>query len=383
MTSRRRIRVVHVIARLNVGGPAVQVAELADGLDTDRYETLVLSGSVEAGEADYLKLYGRSLTLVDVPGLSRSVTGTGDLQALRGLTRALRRLRPDIVHTHTAKAGTLGRAAAALVRVPHRVHTFHGHVLHGYFSPRGVAAVRTVERVLARRTDRLIAVGQQVRDDLLAAGIGRPEQYCVMPPGVRPPPAPDRHAARQALEVPDDTAVVAFVGRLTHVKRPDRFLELAAQLLHAGRDVVFLIAGDGPLLPKLQAQAAGHGDRVRFLGWRADVGTIYAAADVLVLTSDNEGMPVALIEAALCGRAAVTTGVGSAAEVVRDEVTGLVTVPSVPALAAAVGRLLDDDGLRQRMGPAAAEDARTRFGVATLVTATSRLYEDVLRARGS
>jgi glycosyltransferase involved in cell wall biosynthesis len=280
---------------------------------------------------------------------------------MRFLVAELRRIRPEIVHTHTAKAGVLGRAAARAARVPALVHTFHGHLLHGYFSPHVTRSVVLAERALARRTDRLVAVGERVRDDLLAAGVGRESQYVVIPPGVQVRTPPSRAQARAALGLPPGP-VAAMTGRLTAVKRPDRMLAVAALL----PDVTFLVAGDGPLLAATRSRAPRN---VRFLGWRSDVETVHAAADVALLTSDNEGMPVSLIEAALCGTPAVSTDVGSAREVVIGEVTA----PDVHLLAAAIRRVLE----QPELGEKARRHARQHFSVQAMVAAHARLYADL------
>ncbi|HYD08717.1 MAG TPA: glycosyltransferase, partial [Acidimicrobiales bacterium] len=292
-----RTRVLRLIARMNVGGPALQVTGLAEGLDRDRFDQRIVVGSVSADEADFLALRAPHVDVVRLPGLGRDPRAGDDVRALRALVAEMRRFRPDILHTHTAKAGTLGRLAAEVARVPTRVHTFHGHLLHSYFSPTITRAVTLTERALAARTDRLVAVGARVRDELLAAGIGRPAQYRVVPPGLDLPSPPSPAEARSALGVPADALVVAFVARLTAVKRPDRFADVVQRVLVARPDVRFVVAGEGDLLDDLRARLAPAGDAVRFLGWRADVETVYAASDLAVLTSDNEGMPVSLIEA--------------------------------------------------------------------------------------
>ena len=379
----RRLRVLHVIARMNVGGPAQHVATLLDGL-RDQHEVRLLSGFVQAGEEDYLALHRSDLPVTMIPGLGRSVRFGGDVRALRRLTAEIRDFRPDIVHTHTAKAGALGRVAARRNRVPVTVHSYHGHLLHGYFPPPVTAAVVAVERVLARSTTRLVAVGGQVRDDLLAARIGRPGQYVVQHPGV---PAPagldDPKAARRALGLPEDALVVAFVGRLTQIKRPDRFVEVAEELARRRPEAAFVVVGEGGLLEAVRRQAAGLGERFRTVGFRPDVATAYRACDVLLLTSDNEGMPLTLVEAALCERPAVTTAVGSAPEVVSDGLTGFVVPADVPALVDAVDRLLGDADLRRRFGQAAAERARERFGTERLLRETTDLYESLSPLRGA
>ncbi len=373
------IRVLRVIARMNVGGPALQVSALARHLDPARFEQRLLVGSVGPGEADYLDLRAPDVEVVRVPGLGRAPRVSDDARALAAILGEIRHFRPDVVHTHTAKAGVLGRSAAVAARAPWRVHTFHGHLLQGYFSPRVTRAVVLAERTLARATSRLVAVGEQVRDDLLAAGIGRPAQYVVVPPGVELPPAPAKEVARATLGLPSGVPVVAFVARLTQVKRPDRFVATATALAARFPEARFIVAGEGQLLADMRAQAAGLGERVRFLGWRSDVETVYAAADVTILTSDNEGMPVSLIEAATVGCPAVTTRVGSAAEVVLDGVTGFVTDSDPAAIAEATARLLADAGLQARFGAAAADHARHRFSHHRLVGDIAALYEDLVK----
>ena len=374
-----RIRVLRVIARMNVGGPALQVTGLVDGMDVERFEHRLLTGHVAEGEADYLELRAPHVPAVRVPGLGRDPRVSGDLRALKTLYEEMRRFRPHIVHTHTAKAGVLGRVAARAARVPATVHTFHGHLLHGYFSPRVTRAVVQTERTLARSTSRLVAVGEQVRDDLLAAGIGRPAQYVVVPPGIHLPPMPSRAEARAVLELPPESPVIVLVARLTQIKRPERFLAVAAALHARHPDAVFVVVGEGDLLPGLVASA---GPNVRFLGWRGDVERVYAAADLVVLTSDNEGMPVSLIEAALCGVPAVSTRVGSAGEVVLDGRSGLLCAPDVSELTGAVDRLLADAPLRLDMGRAAAAHAAAAFGRERLVADTEDLYRQIVRGKG-
>jgi len=369
------IRVLRVIARMNVGGPALQVVGLSDGLDPARFEQRLLIGDVGEGEADYLALRAQHVQAVLIRGLGRSPDPTGDIRALAAIRKEMREFRPHIVHTHTAKAGVLGRSAAMLAGVRTRVHTFHGHLLHGYFSPVVTRTLVATERAYARRTTRLVAVGTRVRDELLAARIGRPEQYAVVPPGIELPPAPSREEARGRLDLPPDASVIAYVARLTAVKRPDRFAAAARSVLERRPSAVVVVAGEGTLLPDLRDRLGGFGDRVRFLGWRPDVETVYAAADVVALTSDNEGMPVSLIEAASVGCPAVTTRVGSADEVVLDGETGFVVDIDTDAVASALTRVLEDDELRKRLGRAAETHARTRFSRARLVADTASLYE--------
>lgn len=372
---------LRLIARMNVGGPAQQIVGLQRGLDPRRFDSRLVTGWVGEGEEDHLRLRAPDIDVLRIAGLGRSVRVGDDARALAGVVGEMRRFSPDIVHTHTAKAGVLGRLAALRAGVPATVHTYHGHLLHGYFSPPLTAGVTFVERTLARRTDRLLAVGERVRDDLLEAGIGRLDQYRVVPPGVDIPPAPGRSEARASLGIPLDVPVVAFVARLTQVKRPLRFVEVVRLVSAERPDVRFVVAGEGPLADELLAAASGL--PIDLLGWRPDVERVYAASDVVILTSDNEGMPVSLIEAGLCGRAAVTTDVGSAREVVADGVTGRV-VPQRHAgvLAQALLDLLRSPTLLADMGSRAADRCRARFGMDRLVQDMAMLYEELVDQKG-
>ena len=372
-----QIRVLRIIDRLNVGGPALQACVLADRLDRSRFEQLLLAGTIDPDEGDYVALRAPDLPVKRVRGLGRSLRPLDDAHAFAQISAEIRRFRPHVVHTHKAKAGALGRPAAWVQSVPATVHTFHGHLLHGYFSPAKTRAVVMVERGLARLTTSLVAVGDRVRDELVAAGIGQRHQYSVVPPGVELGLLPEPDAARRALGLPAAGPIVTFVGRLTGVKCPERFVDVAIAVARSHADACFVIAGDGELTDAIRARARPLGRRMVFLGWRGDVETVYSASDVVVLTSDNEGMPVSLIEAAASGTPAVTTRVGSAPEVVADGVTGFVTDKDPRALAVAVTRLLDDAQLRSSMGEAASKRAKERYGAERLASDVAVLYEQL------
>ncbi|GAA0432414.1 hypothetical protein Acor_76170 [Acrocarpospora corrugata] len=363
-----------MIARMNVGGPALQAVTLLDHLDAARFEQRIYTGALAPGEGDYVDLRGQGAATIRVPGLGRSIGPRDDARALARLVREMRAFRPHIVHTHTAKAGALGRVAATIARVPARVHTFHGHLLHGYFTGPKRAAMIATERGLARLSHRLVAVGEQVRDDLLAAGIGSPEKFVVLPPGTRVPPLPPRAEARARLGLPQNVPVVAYIGRITQVKRPDRFLEVARLIRGTVPDAQFAVCGDGDLAHTLREEPG-----LRLLGWRPDLETVHAASDLVLLTSDNEGTPLSLIEAALSGVPCVATRVGSVPEVVADGSTGLLTGCDSKELAAAAILLLTDRGLADRLGRAAAARAECLFGIPRFVDDARALYEDLYR----
>jgi glycosyltransferase involved in cell wall biosynthesis len=373
---------MRVIARMNVGGPALQAAALMRGLDAERFDQRLYCGFVGSGEADYVDLRAPDVAVHRVPTLGRAIRPADDARTLMRLTTAMRRFRPHIVHTHTAKAGALGRLAAVLARVPVRVHTFHGHMLYGYFSKPQTRLIVQAESTLAKISDHLITVGNRVRDDLVTAGIGRLEQYLVVPPGTSLGPLPDRAAARLELGIPGDGPVVAYVGRLTRIKRPDRLMDVARQVQRLVPGARFMVCGGGDAVGEVEAAAESLDGSLRLLGWRADVETVYAAADLVILTSDNEGTPLSLIEAGLAGLPSVATRVGSVAEVVQDGVTGLLAYRSTYELTRHITRLLLDEPLRREMGHRARAWTTQRFGPDRLVSDVGDIYTSIAEERG-
>lgn len=377
-------KVMRIITRLNIGGPARHVDILSRGLDAFAFDTELVAGSEAASE-------GRldpGTRLTRVPALVRPVSPRDDLRAARALSHLVRLRRPTLVHTHMAKAGALGRMAAFRAHVPIVVHTYHGHVLDGYFSRPVAAAFLAAERALARRTDALVAVSETVRDELLGLGIGRPEQWRVVPLGLELEPLIDtiagRAEAREMLGLPVSGAVVGFVGRLVPIKDVPTFLRAARRVAVDRPDLTVVVAGDGELRAELETVARTLlGDRVRFLGWVQDLPTLYRALDVVVLTSRNEGTPVALIEAAAAGRPAVATRVGGVGDVVRDGDTGLLAGPGDDAaIARLIGSLLDDPVRAEALGSAARDWVRERYSADRLVGDMADLYDDLLRTEG-
>jgi glycosyltransferase involved in cell wall biosynthesis len=382
------VKVVRIIARLNIGGPALHTTHLSAGL-ADSWPTLLVAGEVDAGEADlYDEAVQRGVNVARVPELGRRLRPWQDLVALFKLVRLLRRTRPQIVHTHTAKAGTLGRVAAVLAGVPVRVHTFHGHVFHGYFGPGATRVFLAVERLLARFTTCVVTVSQSQADELVHTWrICPPEKMRAIPLGLELDRfAPERTAGlrgdlRAELGVGDDEPVVTIVGRLAPIKNHGLLLDAAARLAGQGRAFHLAVVGGGPEEPALRARAAelGIADRVTFLGWRRDLDRVYAGSDVVALTSRNEGTPVALIEALSAGRAVVSTDVGGVRDVLRGGELGLLVPPGDPeALAGALARLLDDPALRESLGRRGAAVAPARYGVGRLLADVRGLYDELL-----
>ena len=388
------IRILFVIARLNVGGPATQAITLSRVLDERGYETRLIRGreGPREGAMDaFAEEYG--VKPISLPTLRRAI-GFGDLAALVFLVRQIRAWQPHILHTHTAKAGALGRAAALLAarrRPPVVVHTFHGHVLTGYFSRPVSAAFTWIERLLARFTTCLIAVSEEVRADLIRLRVGSPGRIVVLPLGVdfsRFDVPGDtrrrrREAFRRSLGIPPDAPLVTLVGRLERIKRVDRFLRVA-NLIETEAETYFLVVGDGALREELQQsrEAASLGKRLVWAGLRDDMPDVYFASDVITVTSDNEGTAVTAIEAQAAGLPVVTTRVGGMPSVVLDGATGyVVSAEDEAAFADAIARLLQDNGKSRRLGSAGEERVRRLFALERLVSDVDTLYRRLL-ARG-
>jgi glycosyltransferase involved in cell wall biosynthesis len=390
----KRIRALRIITRLNVGGPAIQAMTLSERLESRGFETLLIHGQLDAGEGDMRYLLPASVAVRHLPTLRRPLALAHDGIALAQLLDVMRDFRPQIVHTHMAKAGTLGRLAAAIYnqtagrsRRAAVVHTYHGHVLEGYFNAAKTRTFLAIERALARATDRIVAISPTIRAQLLDDyGIGQPRQYAVVPLGFElgALAAIDdsaRAAARAALDLAPSAHVVTTVGRLTAIKQHMLFLEAAALVAAHDPHAVFVVAGDGELRGAIEdrALALGLDGRVRFLGWRRDLPTIYGASDLFLLTSRNEGTPVALIESLAAGVPGVCTDVGGVRDVIDSDAVGLLAPDGdAPALAAHVGGLLADPHRRRRMGAAGRALVLARYSLDRLVDDVEAVYRGLL-----
>ena len=371
------LKVMQIIARMNVGGPAVIVADLMRGLDKAQFNQILITGYCDANEADYLETVATDIKATRIAGLGRSVSPIADLRAFISLVAMIKSEKPDVIHTHTAKAGVLGRLAAIIAGSRAiRVHTFHGHLLHGYFSGWKVKLVIAIEKFLARRTDHLIAVGTQVREDLLEVGIGKKDQYSVFFPGLPTPVAPQKSEARKNLGLDPTTLYCTFVGRLTHIKRPDRLLDVVAACVGRELPIHFLVAGEGELFESSRARARSENLPITFLGWRSDIAELFAASDIAILTSDNEGIPLTLIQAAQAGLPIVAPRVGSIADIVLDGESGYLTSTQPGAMASALSALAGDSQLRAQLGAAGIAHTTAHFSLDKSLRDHASLYEN-------
>jgi len=370
---------MQIIARMNVGGPAVLVADLMRNFDPKLVNAVLVTGYCDENESDYLDEVAKDVKAVRVPGLGRSVSPLRDVSAFFLLLKEIRKFKPDVIHTHTAKAGVLGRVAG-LIAAPSakRVHTFHGHLLHGYFSKSKTQFVVFVEKFLAVITFRLIAIGNSVKKDLVDAKIGTDSKYEVIFPGLQPLKTFAKDKAKKSLGLESDKTYLVFVGRLTQIKRPDRLVELARYLKTNQPNSQIVIAGAGELLETIEGVSVSECLPMTFLGWRNDIDLILGAADIAILCSDNEGIPLTLIQASQAGLPIVSTDVGSVSDIVIDDVTGYLTEVSSDGLIQGISTLLENPKLRHAFGRAGEQRARDFFSSRSMVEHHQRLYSQSL-----
>jgi glycosyltransferase involved in cell wall biosynthesis len=382
-----RVKVLRIIGRLNVGGPAIHVVNLTAGLNPRRYRPLLIAGSENEAEGSMLAFalsHGVQPTVIPEIVTSFNLTPR-DGKALWRLYSLMRKERPHIVHTHTAKAGFLGRLAARLAGVPVVVHTFHGHVLHGYYGAVKNELLRRVEQSLAWVTDRLVTVSEQVKNDLVGYGIAKADKISVVPLGFNLEPILNSHTQqgefRREMGLSDKIKLVGIVGRIFPIKNHALFLESAARIAAREPAARFVVVGDGVLRPTLEKQARelGINDRVLFTGWRRDLPRICADLDVLVVSSDNEGTPVSAIEAMASGCPVVATRVGGLPDLIEEHKTGrLVSPRDAAALASAGLDLLHSPQIARELGKNAQAFVRQRFTVQRLLSDIDDLYTQLL-----
>jgi glycosyltransferase involved in cell wall biosynthesis len=414
------MKVVRVIARLNVGGPAKQVVWLTKGLQSVGWNVVLVAGTVPPGEDDMGYFATEAgISPIFVPEMSREVSAK-DALAIWKLYQIFKREQPDIVHTHTAKAGTVGRLAGLLYRwltpkallgrprVCYFVHTYHGHIFHGYYGPLKTRLFLAIEKVLANLvTDRIIVLSEQQRREINEEfGVGRAGQFSIIPLGIEAgvfASALERgQSFRNELGVDDDALLIGIVGRLTEIKNHRLFLQAAALFknefaVHSPNAALrFVIVGDGALRKTLEQQAAALDltQEVVFTGSRRDIECVYPAMDIVALTSNNEGTPLTLIEAMANARPVISTAVGGVVDLLGDPLTqeagelfticprGLSVAPNdAPALAAGLARLARDAKLRRETGERGLQFVTEKYSTQRLVSDIKRLYEDLLKAK--
>jgi glycosyltransferase involved in cell wall biosynthesis len=379
METGRALRVMHIIARMNVGGPAVLVADLIRSTDTSKFEQILVTGYCDDNESDYLDVVATDVKAVRIVGLGRSVSVIKDVSAFVSLIREIKKFNPDVIHTHTAKAGVLGRISGLIAKPSaKRIHTYHGHLLLGYFGSGKTRVVIVIEKILGWLSHGLISIGTNVMTDLLKVGVGTKRKFHVIFPGLQDLDLLSKAQARTELGLDPEKLYVVFVGRLTKIKRPDRLVDVATELKKDYPNVHLLVVGAGELFNSTKIAAASQELPMTFYGWRSDVARMLSASDIAVLCSDNEGVPLTLIQAAQAGLPIVSTNVGSVSDIVKHGTSGTLVSCSSAELAKELKVLIQDTGLRNLYGAAGKKRANECFTSRIMVQAHERLYRGLL-----
>jgi glycosyltransferase involved in cell wall biosynthesis len=391
----KRTKVLRIIARLNIGGPAMHTIFLTEGIDKNRFQTLLVAGMVEKAEGDMSYLVEeKGIRPVIIPELGRTLNMRNDVIAFWKLFCLIKKESPDIIHTHTAKAGTLGRLGGMLYGLISGrkrcilIHTFHGHVLHNYFGRIKSTIFTWIERFLAIFTDKIVAVSENLREELIELKIGGPKKIVTIHLGLDLEKYLKIQNNKPSLK---DYKTVGIIGRLVPIKNHKMFLDVARRLkdmLGTMQKVKFLIVGDGLLRQDLEnyAKRLGIEQDVSFLGWVKDLAKVYSELDIVALTSLNEGTPVALIEAEASARACVATDVGGVRNLL-ETVCQEVNLPSdrilirskdIEGFSKALSLLLNDSNLRERFGRAGRKFVKTKFTKERLIKDIEKLYNKCL-----
>lgn len=366
------MRIVHVIARFNQGGTATWLSNLVLGQRNEGNEVWLLAGYVELSEIEDSRF--KSLHGIRIGKMSRSISLSRDFITFIELRKFLKTTKPDVVNTHTAKAGLVGRLAALSLgkNRPAIVHTYHGHVLYGYFGSTVTAVFKKIEKSMAKSTDVILTSGVKVRDELLESGIGYFDQYRVVKPGVRPIDKLNKVKIRQKFSISEDKTVVGWLGRFAPVKRPDRVIELAYRF----PDLIFLLGGDGELFQQIEESAPPN---VILAGWSAP-NEIWSASDIALLTSNNEAQPISLIEAGTSGLPLIGEDVGSVSEVISENNSGFLTY-NFATRVQAISILSSDSDLRKAMGKEASNFCIRTFSNKQFLESHTSAYREAIKQK--
>ncbi len=360
---------------------------LNKGLDKKMFQSLLLCGDISDGEKSMLNEAKKSgIKLMSIPELTNEHSlKLKDLKALLKIYLIIKKYKPEIVHTHTAKAGLIGRIAAHLALTPKIIHTYHGHVLHGYFSKPKTYLLRLMEKFLALITDSLIVVSDKIKTELINYKISKPAKFNIIKLGFNLNPFLNNHhlknKLKENLELPYDSNLIGIVGRMVPIKNHKLFIEAASQIIAKKENTYFLIVGDGPLRKSIEnlTYKLNINKNTFFTGWRNDLPLIYASLDILVCSSDNEGTSVSVIEAMASGCPVVTTSVGGHPDIIDEGNNGYLIEPqNTDTLANKILEILNNPNKSLRLGENARTDAKNNFSYDRLINDVQKHYKKLL-----
>ncbi len=387
--TQKKLKIIRIIARLNVGGPAIHTILLTQALNNEYYRSILVTGRAGSDEKEmgYLARE-KGVEQVVIPELGRKIDPVKDIAALWKIYSIIRREKPDIVHTHTAKAGTLGRAAAILAGVPVRIHTFHGHIFESYFNSFSAGAFLFIERFLALFSKYIVVISRAQKEEIVGKyKIAKDKKVRVIPLGLELDKlsliASRSGRFRGELHIGNDCILIGIIGRLVPVKNHRMFLDACKKLsdISGGRDIKCVVVGDGEERAGLEgyAEKIGIREKVAFTGWKEEMADVYADLDIVALTSLNEGTPVALIEALAAGRPVVSTDVGGVKDVVEDGINGYLTASGdAPGFAKRLLKLAEDRNKRDEFGRNGRRKVLQKYSKERLVNDIKALYEEAL-----
>lgn len=395
-------KVLRILNRLIVGGPLLNASYLTKYMEPE-FETMLVVGEKESHEKDASYFTDQlGIKPVYVPEMGRSISPLKDYGAYKKIKQLIREFKPDIVHTHAAKPGAIGRMAAAVMKVPVIVHTYHGHVFHSYFSSAKTKAFIGIERYLGKKSSAIIAISEQQHKELVTDfRIAPADKFRIVPLGLDLDKFArgndeKRKSFRSSYGIADDTIVITITGRMVPVKNHELFLQGISYLLqHSPKKIKAFIVGDGETRTAMESRAKDlgigfstekddlHNQPLVFTSWRSDIDVINAGSDIITLTSFNEGTPVSLIEAHAAGKPVVSTRVGGIEAVVEEKVTGLLSdINDVQGYSDNLLQLVNNDIQRVQFGEVAAAKVKEKYSYQRLVGDMKRLYGDLLKAKG-
>lgn len=376
------VKIVTVVSRMNVGGVASLLIGYMENLDKNKFEHVLITGNCEDNETDLLKQTNFEGKVIYLQNLKRSVGVFKDLITFIEMRKILKSLSPDIVHTHTAKAGLIGRLSALSLRnKPLIIHTYHGHLLYGYFSALISFLIVTIERVLAWGTNLLIADSMQVKIDLLNYGVGKEKNWQVVSPGIRKLPNIESDVARNELGISKDANLICWIGRFTNIKNP----MLAAQSFSTlknktNKKFTMIMVGDGELFTSVQEYISNNKLDIKLVGWKTNVSNFLAASDILLLTSKNEGFGMVIAEAGWYGKPTISTKVGGVTEFISNGETGVLVDSNEDDISDAISLLFEDRSLMNKIGTNAKKQTNNLFTSEIFTKKHEEIYLKILNS---
>jgi glycosyltransferase involved in cell wall biosynthesis len=385
------IKVINVLSRMNIGGPTIHAVLLTKYLENEKFHSFLISGSLSQGEGDMSYLVDDyTIEHRSIKSLRREISLVDDIKAIKELYKIFRSEKPQIVHTNLAKAGMVARLAAWLARVPVILHTYHGHVFSGYFSPRKTFVYILIERLMALVSTQIVVISEMIKKDICVVyKIVSEKKVSIIPLGFELTKMESvnnyRGTFRKQFSIPNGVPIIAIVGRLTAIKNHQLFVDIANLLVQKKKQIHFLIIGDGEMRGQMEqkVEALGIVENVHFTGWVTETAKMYADVDIMLLTSKNEGTPVTVIEAMYYTIPVVSSNVGGLSDLIDNGKTGfLINSLVAEDYIEVILKLLASDQDRHNIGKAGHIFIADHFNIDQLITNMDDLYTKLLKKKG-